>query len=116
MKIRNLTKDHDITFGKGYNNYLDENRAIALNIKTRLLEWYNDCFFNMTAGIDYKARLEKRQKDRYDQDVKTIIANSYGVSEIVSYSSILYARKVTINYNIRTIFGKTFNEKIEVMQ
>ena len=39
MRIRALNDSGDWTFGKGINNYIDQDLAIAQNVRSRLLSW-----------------------------------------------------------------------------
>lgn len=114
MKFRNLDSDGDWTFGKGKHNYVSEQEALKLNVKTRLLEWVNDCFFNMTAGIDYLNRLDKGQRQNLENDIKSIILNSEGVTEITSFYTTLVSRVFTAQYQVKTIYSKTFIDTLEV--
>jgi len=108
MIIRGLI-DGDWSFGHGKADYLDGDDAIALNIKTRINEWLNDCFFNMPAGIDWQNRLgNKNQKLLLDSDLQRIIAGSYGVTGIVSFNSTLTGRDYSASYEIQTIFSPSY--------
>ncbi len=114
MIFRQLDQNHDWTFGKGKNNFTSQNDAIKLDIKTRLLEWYRDCFFNMSAGIDYPNRLERSQRKNIETDTKRIILTTNNVTELVSFSTSLTDRSFRASYQVRTIFSTTFIDKIEV--
>lgn len=89
MIIRNSTDSGDFTFGKGASDYLKNGRAIAHNIKTRLLSWKGDCFFALAEGVDYNNLLDIGTKNLLDSDIKRIILQSEGVIKINSYSSTL---------------------------
>lgn len=109
MIVRALDSNHDWTFGKGRNNYLRNFDAINQNIKSRLLSWVGDCFFALQEGVDWRNLLDKGQKQNLELAIKTIILQSYGVIALEELSSILDEnRKLTIEYVIDTIFGKTF--------
>ena len=51
MIIRALDADGDVVFGRGIQDYLQNNDAIALNIKTRLMSFFGNCFFYVDAGV-----------------------------------------------------------------
>ena len=105
MIIRNLNANHDFTFGSGTGNYLTQNAAIGLNIETRILSWLNDCFFDMGAGIDWANRLgSKNQRALLTNDLQRIILQSYGVTGIVSFDTMVTGRAFTANYVINTIY------------
>ena len=114
MIFRNLDANNDWTFGNGKNDYLVENNAIALNIKTRTLSWLNDCFFALDEGIDWANRLgSKNQETILKMDLKKIILESEGVVEITSSEFSLIDRNFTATFFIDTIFSKSYQIKIE---
>lgn len=111
MKIRNLDKDSDWAFGKSKSNYITGNAGVALNIKTKLLEWKNDCFFNLPAGIDWRTRMGmKKQKELLDEDIKNIIV---GVDEVITlneFESYVEEREYTLRFNITTIYSESYTD------
>jgi len=113
MIFRNLTPSGDFTFGQGLGNYISGNPAIALNIKTRILSWLGNCFFDTTAGIDWLNRLgSKGQEGLLETDLRRIILQSYGVTGITSFSYSLVGRAFTANYSIDTIFSQSYQNTI----
>ena len=114
MKIRKIDDTGDWTFGTGKEDYIPEDSAIAQNIETRLLSWINDCFFGLQEGIDWAEYFDKGQENNMIQAIKTVILASYGVIAVNSITaSTNAARKITINYNIDTIFSQAFKAIIE---
>lgn len=114
MKFRALDENGDFTFGKGINDYTTQNTAIGLNIKTRIQSWKNDCFFNLTAGIDWNNRIgSKNQQLLLEQDLKVIILQSDDVTGINSFTSSVVNRKFSASYDVSTIYTKSFQDKIE---
>jgi len=116
MKIRSLTTTGDWTYGSGKANYATDERAIELNIATRIRSWKNDCFFDFDAGIDWISRLDKGQKDNLVNDLKTLLIQSYGVVKInsVTLSENTLTRALTITYNVDTIFSESFTRQIAI--
>jgi len=115
MIFRALTTEGDWTFGAGLNNYASNNIAIGFNIETRIKSWLNDCFFDQNAGIDWVNRLgSKGQRDLLEQDIRRIILQSYGVTSIISFDTILTNRNLTTRYNILTIFSTTFQNTVTI--
>jgi hypothetical protein len=112
--IRKLDENNDWAFGKSKNDYLTEVNAIKLNVKTRLYEWKTDCFFGLKNGIDWSGRFDEGNKQNLDTDIKTVILGSDGVVAITSYSSRVINRKYTAEYNIQTVYSKTFTDIFEV--
>lgn len=114
MIFRNLDANNDWTFGNGKNDYLIENNAIKLNIKTRTLSWLNDCFFALDEGIDWTNRLgSKNQEEILQLDLKKIILDSDDVVSITSSEFSLINRKFTATFFIDTIFSKSYKIEIE---
>lgn len=117
MIFRNLDKNGDWSFGQGKQNYVAGNTAIGLNIKTRMLEWKGDCFFNTNAGIDYTNRLgSKNQRVLLETDQRRIILTSFGVKSLVSFSSVLNGRDFKANYSANTVFSKAYTDSVQRSQ
>jgi hypothetical protein len=117
MKFRQLDNLNDWTFGKGQNNYVRKNDAIALNIKTRLYSWLGDCFFAVDEGIDWYNRLgSKNQRELLEADLRTTILQSEGVTGIIDFFTTLNAedRAFRAQYNITTIYSSSFEDLIKV--
>lgn len=114
MTFRNLDSDGDWTFGKGLNNYAKENQAIGLDIKTRLLSWLEDCFFDMQAGVNWKQRLGKpNQTLLLENDIRRIITQTENVTGINTLDIIVNGRSFTVSYDIETIYSKSFSDRVE---
>lgn len=115
MIIRSLDGDHDWNFGQGIQTYLTNNDAIAENIQTRLLEILNDCYFNLSAGIDWIRFLStKGTLQEIQLSCKSVILKSYGVVRVNSITPVLNGRDLLVTYNIDTIFTKQLTQTIEV--
>lgn len=116
MIIRSLDAAHDWTYGKGRNNYLRQNDAIAENIDTRLLCFLGDCFFDVTAGIDWFNYLGGKDKIGLQLAIASVILNSYGVTALVELSLNLdpAVRLLSINYEINTIYSGQQNQSTTV--
>lgn len=115
MIFRNLTAGHDWTFGKGISDYVNENKAIGLNIKTRLLSWVGDCFFDQKAGIDWVNRLgSKNQRNLLELDLRRVILQSEGVTELVSFDTVLTGRQFTANYEVNTVYSQSYRDSLTV--
>ncbi len=113
MKISGLNSSHDFKFGSGLGNYLTADAAIGENIQTRILSWVGDCFFDLSAGIDWANRLgSKNQRTLLELDLRRIILQSYGVTGIVNFDTNLIGRAFTANYTINTIFSQGYQNTI----
>lgn len=113
MIFRNIDSFGDWTFGQGLANFVSQNDAIGLNIKTRILSWLGDCFFDTTAGIDWLNRLgSKNQRTLLEFDLKRIILQSEGVTGINSLSTQLFDRSFTANYSVNTIYSQAYLDSV----
>jgi len=116
MIIRALDADHDWKFGKGKQSYLYTNEAINENIQTRLLEFVNDCFFNLSAGIEWIGLMSKKgTKEQIVLSCRAVILKSFGVVRVNSVEALLIDRRsLQISYNIDTIYTLRFTQNLEV--
>ena len=113
MIMRNLDKNGDWLFGQGKSNFISGNDAIGLNIRTRVFEWVNDCFFNMTAGVDWLNGLGSRgQQKIIEQQIRKVILNSYGVTALTDFSMSLIGRAINVSYSINTIFSNGYQNTL----
>lgn len=113
MIFRTIDAGEDWTFGKGKANYAGGNEAIGLNVKTRLLSWVGDCFFDLPAGIDWWNRLgSKGQRSLLELDLRRVILQSEGVTGITSFDTTLQGRNFTASYNINTVFSREFIDSL----
>lgn len=112
MIIRAIDSNSDWQFGQGINSYRITQDAIMQNIRTKILEWKGDCFFNMNAGIDWINRLDKRQEDILNQELKSLILKCFGVVELNELSVKVVNRIFTADYTIKTIFSPSAQDVI----
>lgn len=113
MIFRNLDSNHDWTFGNGLSNYVSGNDAIGINIQTRLLSWIGDCFFALNAGIDWANRMGRKGQDGIlKSDLKRIILQSFGVTGITAFSTVLVDRTLNAHYDVNTVFSKSYKQSV----
>jgi len=107
MRTRALDINGDWQFGRGAQSYVTEKNALMQNVKTRLRQWKNNCFFAMTEGVDYTNYLDIGRKALLDLDIKRVILQTLGVLRISDFTSTLdsNSRELTISATIATIFG-----------
>lgn len=118
MKIfRGISASNDWQFGQGVGSYFKRDKAIAADLKTALLFFLNDCFFAMTTGIDWWNLLGAKNPTAKNnillQTRKTILSRE-GVVRINSVDAIIDSanRRVTINYNIDTIYSRNITGSV----
>lgn len=112
MRIRGTDDFGDWKFGKGKQSYDVGSMAIMTNIKTRLLSFLNDCFYDMDAGIDWWNLLGGKNKKALLLTVDNTILSSYGVQKLISSSlTIDQNRAAHITYQIK-ILDETLEDEI----
>lgn len=117
MIIRALNANHDWTFGKGKQDYLRDQNAVMENIQTRLLSFFNDCFFDLRAGIDWFRLLGTKNTDKeIELSCRAIILGSYGVLRMnsISVALIRNQRSIRLEYSIDTVFSSNVIQITEV--
>ena len=110
MIFRALDVNGDWLFGKGKNDYSSGNKAVGLNIQTRLASFLGDCFFDKSAGIDWFNLLGSKNQLALNLAVSSIILITQDVTGILQVSiNTNNVRNVTITYKVQTTFGTLSN-------
>lgn len=112
MRVRALDGNGDFTYGKGRNNYLKDNAAIAQNIDTRLSSFLGDCFFDLGAGIDWFTFLGSKDQAGLNLAISTVILNTDGVTGILQLRTELdpATRDFSIQYDVLTTYSSVANQ------
>lgn len=106
MRIRTLDKNGDWVFGAAQSDYARNLNAVILDIKMKLKEWQNDCFFALLNGIPWQVCLGyKNQKQLLDEDILRVIRSVDGVLNIFNFSSTVSSRKYTCQCEIYTRYS-----------
>lgn len=116
MIVRAVDAMNDWMFGKGRNDYKSNSQAINQNIQTRLQSFLGDCFFDISAGLDWFNLLGSKNQLALELAVSAIIFNTEGVVGIVSLVIDLdeETRGITMSYVVNTIFTQALNENAVV--
>lgn len=115
MSFRNIDSEGDWTFGAGTNSYAIENNEILLNVKTRIMSFLGDCFFDTEAGIDWFNLLEYNKQSKIENDVQNVIINTDGVVNINSIDVTMGAnRKIILSYDIDTIYTQQYQDSLQL--
>jgi hypothetical protein len=115
MRVRAIDGSGDWLFGKGRQNYRIENNAIAQCIKTRLLSFINDAFWDIDFGIDWRRLLGYRgNKEEIVYECKRIILGTTDVKKLVSFDITTSGRSATISFSVETIYSQTVTSTVEV--
>lgn len=112
MRVRAVDEVSDWTFGKGKNNYKVDKQALIQNISTRLYSFLGDCFFDLSAGIDWFTLMGGKDQLSIELNVATTILNTEGITGL---KKILVAvdpktRGVTLQYEADSIYGSVDDE------
>lgn len=113
MRVRALDENWDFKFGKSKQDYASESLATAYDVKQKILCWYNDCFFDMQYGIDYKNLLgSKGGKETLDNSVKKILMVQPDIVEITYFESSVMDRRYSLTARFKTVYNETIEVKI----
>lgn len=105
MRVRALDSNFDWTFGSGLNNYKTMSSAIEQSISTRLKTFLGECFFDITAGLDWFNLLGSKDRLGLNLAITASILNTDGVTSINQLSIDLdTSRMITITYSVNTIY------------
>lgn len=117
MIFRQLDSNGDWTFGKGKSNYAQNAEAVAVNIRTSLLSWVGDCFFDLKFGVDWTRLLDTGQQENLQIALQTIILQSYGVVGVTAVSAAFNqnTRNLDVQYNATTIFSQSFQQQVQIL-
>lgn len=106
MRIRNVDKNWDWTFGNGQLSYSRNINAVTLDIQMRLKEWYEDCFFNLDKGIPWSVRLgDHNQKELLDEDIQNTVLSVEGVLNIFNFTSQVNGRRYSCQFEVYTSYS-----------
>jgi hypothetical protein len=108
MLVRAIDSNHDWLFGQSTNCYVANNAAIAQNINTRLSSFLGNCFFDLTAGIDWFNLLGSKDQTALNLAISATILNTEGVTGIVQLSLNLSIKRVfSVSYVAQTVYSTT---------
>lgn len=114
MRFRNVDTNGDWVFGKGRNSYLVDTEALMMNIKTRLMSFLNDCFFDTEAGIDWWNLLGAKNQKALLASVQRVVLRSANVRRIVDMQYRLTERNFSIQLSVEFANGEILTDTVEV--
>lgn len=115
MIFRGLDQNGDWVFGKGRNSFLQSTDAWMMNIKTRLLCFLGDCFFDTEAGIDWWNFLGGKDSKSLIASIQRVVLRSSNVKRIVDMNFSLTNRKFSIALSVEFANGQTVTDTVEVL-
>lgn len=109
MIFRSLDSNGDWNFGQGLESYVSGEQAIGLNIKTRILSFLGNCFFDMLAGINWFIYFgTPGQRQQIILSTQAVILQSYGVTKVNSVTlNQLDNGSAILTFNINDIYSPT---------
>lgn len=109
MRYRKLSDDGDYTFGGSLNDfYIDSPEAVGQAVLTRLRLLRGEWFLDNQVGVPYSTEvLGKTTLSTADAALRGAILATPGVTALVSYSSTLDNRQLTVQATINTQYGQT---------
>jgi len=106
MITRSIDSNNDWNFGKGKSDYLSGVNAVAQNLQTRLQCFLGDCFFDLTAGIDWWNLLGSKRELDLRLAIASIILNTEDVNGLIELTPVKNdLRNVTFQYTVTTVYG-----------
>ena len=109
MINRAMDANGDYVFGGGAGEFLvNTPAAVAQAVQTRLQLAEGEWFLDLQEGTPYSTEiLGANTTALYDQAIRERILDTPGVVAIISYSSVLNNRALTVNATISTLYGQT---------
>lgn len=119
MIFRDLDSNGDWSFGKGRNSYARDARAIQLNVRTALLTFLREIFWQTDFGVDWwnlNGGKNPAAQTGIILQTRTVIINAEGVVRINSVDVSLNARTraLSLSYNIDTTFTRNLRDSITI--
>lgn len=114
--IRANDANNDWIYGLGSNAYKVNNDAIAQDIQTKLQEWVGDCFFNLTAGIDWINRFSDGNSNRLEKEIRSLILKVNNVVNVNNISVDLTNRNFVAFYDVQTVYSASVEGQINLNQ
>lgn len=100
--------ENDWNFGNGQSDYLTGNDEVAQNIKTRLLSFLGNCFFEINAGIDWFNLIGSKNTIALNLAINAVILNTPNVTGILETSFSLSDNRVfSVTFKVQTTYSTT---------
>ena len=85
---------------------LNSPAAVGQAVITRLLLWTGEWFLDVTDGTPWLQDIIGNNTN-YDFEIQSRILDTPGVTDIVSYSSSVVNRRLSVTATINTLYGQT---------
>jgi len=111
MRVRAVDGNNDWVFGKGRNSYKKDIKALIQMVKTKLQSFLGDCFFDLTAGVDWFNLNSQKDVDELRRSIAAVLLNIEEVTKVNEiFLSLGQNRVFTIQYSVDTIYGEITEE------
>lgn len=109
MRYRALSSTGDYTWGQNAANFLvNSPEAVAQLVLTRLRLLQGEWFLDKTAGTPYSTQvLGKTSANQRNAAIRRVVLTTQGVLSILSFSTAVVNRKLSMVIGINTIYGTT---------
>lgn len=117
MLFRQLTRDHDWTFGAGKGNYASGQQAITLNIDTSVLMWQGDCFFSLPGWVNWKGLLNIGTQAALDAALRLLLSQCEGVMAVLNAKVAVdrRARAFVGTYTVDTVYSQQVTSQVQIL-
>ena len=115
MRFRGIDANGDWVFGKGRNSFLQNTDALMMNIRTRLLSFLGDCFFDTDAGIDWWHLLGEKNQKALIASIQRVVLRSSNVKRIVDMNFRLTNRSFGVQLSVEFANGQIVTDTVEVL-
>lgn len=108
MSVRAIDGNGDWMFGRGFQDYRSNENELLQKIRTRLLSWKGDCFFDEGEGVDWNNYLDIGTLVLLDVDIQRVVLQTAGVIRFREYASELDPglRALTVTMTLDTVYGE----------
>lgn len=114
--IRANDANNDWIYGIAANAYKTNDLAVQQDIETKLQEWVGDCFFNLTAGIDWINRFSDGNRDDLEQEIRTLILKVNNVVNVNNLFTSLIDRQFVVSYDVQTVYSPSVIGELRLYQ
>ena len=106
----------DWAFGNGVQSYLTGEAAIEADIKTALQVFLGECFFALSAGVDWLNLIGGKNPAAQAGVILQCRAVILGINGVVSVNSVspsLNGRALTVAYSVNTAFSQNVSGSVQ---
>ena len=114
MKIRGVDTNNDWMLGSGMQSYATDLQCLMQNLKTRLLSWVGDCFFDQAAGVDWINLLDYNRQAQLTSAIKSVAFKTAGVLRVNTITVSVTNRIANIYFSVDTIYGSNVQSTLQL--